>query len=171
MDKKIPVISIVGIHNSGKTTFIESVIGILSERGYRVGAVKHDPKGKAKTDTPGKDSYRMFHAGAEQVILASPGRITSYIRDDDYDPSDIIEKYMIRDLDIVIIEGFKGYKNTDKFEVIRKEENRELVISEKDGLKGVITDYYRYPLRFDINRPEEFADYVEKHYINAEKHL
>ncbi|SNZ06795.1 molybdopterin-guanine dinucleotide biosynthesis protein B [Persephonella hydrogeniphila] len=171
MDKKIPVISIVGIHNSGKTTFIERIIKILSEKGYKVGTIKHDPKGKAKTDTPGKDSYRMFNAGARQVVLASPKKITSYIRDDDYDPSDIIEKYMVSDLDIIIIEGFKGYRNTDKFEVIRKEEDRDLVISEKEGLKGVITDYYPYPLKFDVNRPEDFAEYIEKHYIKAEKHL
>lgn len=167
MDKKIPVISIVGIHNSGKTTFIEKVIKILSDKGYQIGAIKHDPKGKAITDTPGKDSYRMFHAGAKQVILASPEKITSYIKEKDYDPSDIIEKYMVESLDLIIIEGFKSYKNSDKFEVIRKEENRELVISGNEGLKGVITDYYEYPLRFDINKPEEFADYIEKHYIKG----
>ncbi|WP_456384341.1 molybdopterin-guanine dinucleotide biosynthesis protein B [Persephonella sp.] len=169
MDRKIPVISIVGIHNSGKTTFIEAVIKILSSRGYSIGAVKHDPKGKAKTDTPGKDSYRMYSAGAKQVVLASPGKITSYIRDEDYELSDIIDRYMIDGLDLIIVEGFKGYRNTDKYEVIRKEENRQPVISEEEGLKGVITDYYSYPLRFDINRPEEFADYVEEHYIRAKK--
>ena len=171
MDKKVPVISIVGVHNSGKTTFIENLIRILTEKGYKIGAIKHDPKGKAKTDTPGKDSYRMFSAGAKQVVLASPKKITSYIRDEDYDPSDIIENYMISGLDLIIIEGFKSYKKSDKFEVIRKEENRDLVLSEKDGLVGVITDYYEYPLRFDINRPEEFARYVEKHYIKTEKHI
>lgn len=166
-NKKIPVISIVGIHNSGKTTFIEKVIKLLSQKGYKIGAIKHDPKGKAKTDTPGKDSYKMFHAGAKQVILASPNKITSYIREENYDPSNIIDRYMIEDLDLIIIEGFKFYKNTDKFEVIRKEENRELIISEKEGLKGVITDYYEYHLKFDINKPEEFVEYIEKHYIKG----
>ncbi|MDQ7056166.1 MAG: molybdopterin-guanine dinucleotide biosynthesis protein B [Persephonella sp.] len=171
MDKKVPVISIVGAHNSGKTTFIEKVITILSDRGYCVVAIKHDPKGKAITDTPGKDSYRMFHAGAKQVILASPDRITSYVKISDYDPSDLIEKYVMKDADIIIIEGFKKYKNTDKFEVIRKAEKRNLILSKKDGLIGVVTDYYNYPLSFDINRPEKFADYLEKHYIKAEKYL
>jgi len=171
MDKKTPVISIVGIHNSGKTTFIEAVIKLLSGRGYSIGAIKHDPKGKAKTDTPGKDSYRMSTAGAKQVVLASPEKITSYIRDKDYELSDIINKYMIEGLDLIIVEGFKGYKNTDKFEVIRKKENRQLVISEKEGLKGVITDYYSYPRRFDINKPEEFADYIEERYIKPKKQI
>ncbi len=171
MDKKVPVISIVGAHNSGKTTFIEKVISILSDRGYCVATIKHDPKGKAVTDTPGKDSYRMFNAGAKQVILASPDKITSYIRISDYDLSDLLKKYVVEDVDIIIIEGFKRYKNTDKFEVIRKEEGRDMILSEKDGLVGVITDYYSYPLSFDINRPEEFANYLEKHYIKTEKYL
>ncbi len=171
MDKKVPVISIVGAHNSGKTTFIEKVIRILSNRGYSVAAIKHDPKGKAVTDTPGKDSYRMFHAGAKQVVVASPDKITSYVRISDYDPSDLVKEYVVEDIDIIIIEGFKKYKNTDKFEVIRKEEKRDLIISKEDGLVGVITDYYNYPLSFDINRPEEFANYLEKHYIKAEKYL
>ncbi|WP_457639597.1 molybdopterin-guanine dinucleotide biosynthesis protein B [Persephonella sp.] len=170
MDKKTPVISIVGVHNSGKTTFIEAVIKLLSARGYMVGAIKHDPKGKAKTDTPGKDSYRMFHAGAKQVVLASPDRITSYIREEDYDPSEIIDRYMVKGLDIIIIEGFKSYSHSDKFEVIRKAENRQLVIPE-DQLKGVITDYYPHRLRFDINRPEEFVEYIEEHYIKSEKRI
>jgi len=171
MDKKIPVISIVGIHNSGKTTFIEKIIKILSKKGYQIGTIKHDPKGKAITDTPGKDSYKMFHAGAKQVILASPYKITTFIREEQYTLSDIINKYSLLDLDLIIVEGFKSYPNTDKYEVIRKAENRNPILSEKDGLKGFITDYYSYHLTFDINNPEEFAFYVEKHYIKAEKHL
>ncbi|NPA58558.1 MAG: molybdopterin-guanine dinucleotide biosynthesis protein B [Aquificae bacterium] len=171
MDKKTPVIGIVGRHNSGKTTFIEAVIRILSEKGYSIGAVKHDPKGKAKTDTPGKDSYRMYGAGAKQVVLASPGKITSYIREEDHSPEKVVERYMVDGLDLIIVEGFKNYKGWDKFEVIRKEENRELAVSEEEGLKGVITDYYSYPLRFDINRPEEFAQYLERYYIKEKKRI
>jgi len=75
---EIPVICIVGAHNSGKTTFITKVINILTLEGYNVVAMKHDPKGKAKTDTEGKDSFRMYQAGAKQVILASPYKITTY---------------------------------------------------------------------------------------------
>ena len=171
MDKKIPVISIVGAHNSGKTTFISAVINILSSKGYKIGAIKHDPKGKAQHDTPGKDSYKMFEAGAKQVILASPNRITSFVRDSDYTVDDLINIYMLQNLDLIIIEGFKSYKNTDKYEVIRKDENRELIISEKDELKGVITDYYSFRQTFDINNPAEFAEYIEKYYLKKQKDL
>ncbi|NPA54244.1 MAG: molybdopterin-guanine dinucleotide biosynthesis protein B [Aquificae bacterium] len=164
---KFPAIIIVGAHNSGKTTFIEKVIKLLTEKGYTVTAVKHDPKGKAKTDTEGKDSWKMYNAGAKQVILASPNKITSYIRPEvEYNPEYILENLILGKPDIVIFEGFKQYSGIDKFEVIRKEENREL-ISNPSEIKGVITDYYKFPIRFDINQPEEFVKYIEEKYIKS----
>ncbi len=164
----IPVIFIVGAHNSGKTTFIEKIIKILSEKGYKIAAVKHDPKGKAKTDTKGKDSWKMYNAGASQVILASPNKITSYIRAEfDYTPEFILTNLIVGKPDLVIFEGFKWFKGYDKYEVIRKDENRGLLTDPND-LKGVITDYYKFHTTFDINNPQEFVKYIEDTYLRKE---
>ena len=161
--KNIPVISIIGAHNSGKTTFIEKVVKNLQKKGYKVSVIKHDPKGKAETDKKGKDSYRIYEAGASQVIVASPNKISSFVRTPEpLEPEEIIEKFVIDNVDIVIIEGFKYYEGFDKYEVIRKEENRELLI---ENPTGVITDYYDYPLRFDINNEESFIQYLIEKYI------
>ncbi len=166
---KFPSIMIVGAHNSGKTTFIEKVIKILTEKGYSVVAVKHDPKGKAKTDTEGKDSWKMYNAGADQVILASPKKITSYIRAEfEYTPEYILENLIVGKPDVVIFEGFKWFEGIDKFEVIRKDEERDL-LTDPSKLKGVITDYYKFPIRFDINKPEEFVKYIEEEYIKRQQ--
>ena len=163
---KPAIIGIVGAHNSGKTTFITEVIALLKEKNIKVCAIKHDPKGKSETDVKGKDSYRMYQAGAEQVILVSPKKITSFIRNyGDENINKIIGKFTTDDIDIVIVEGFKGYQGFDKFEVIRKEENRELLLKNNKELKGVITDYYEYPLKFDINKPEEFAKFLIEKYL------
>lgn len=163
MDK--PVVAIVGAHNSGKTTFIEKVVNILSSEGYNVCYIKHDPKGKAKTDTEGKDSYRIYQAGSKQVIVASPDKVSSFVRMQDYTLFDIIKNFTTQDIDIIIVEGFKTVKGIDKFEVIRKEENRQLMISKEDGLVGVITDYYQYETVFDINNPQEFIIYLKNNYL------
>jgi molybdopterin-guanine dinucleotide biosynthesis protein B len=165
--KNIPVITIVGAHNSGKTTFISKVIKTLSSEGYKICAVKHDPKGKAKTDTEGKDSYKMYHAGAGQVILASPDKITSYIREENYTLDKILKNYIIDDTDIVIVEGFKWAEGLDKFEVIRKEENRDLMLKNSPDLKGVITDYFQFEPSFDINKPEQFVEFIKKNYLKS----
>lgn len=163
MDK--PVIAIVGAHNSGKTTFIEKVVNILSEEGYNVCYIKHDPKGKAKTDTEGKDSYKVYQAGAKQVIVASPDKVSSFVRLQDYSLFDLIKNFTIQSVDIIIVEGFKTVKGIDKFEVIRKEENRQLMINKEDGLVGVITDYYQYETVFNINNPQEFVNFLKNNYL------
>ncbi|MCP4728353.1 MAG: bifunctional molybdopterin-guanine dinucleotide biosynthesis protein MobB/molybdopterin molybdotransferase MoeA, partial [bacterium] len=54
----IPLIAITGKKNSGKTTVIESLIRLLTEKGWRVGTVKHHHHGDFEPDTPGKDSHR-----------------------------------------------------------------------------------------------------------------
>lgn len=161
--KDIPVVSIVGAHNSGKTTFIEKVVKRLTEEGYRVSVIKHDPKGKAETDKKGKDSYRMYEAGASQVIVASPKKISSFVRiEKPLEPLEIIKDFVIEDADLVIIEGFKSYRGFDKFEVIRKEEKRELMV---ENPTGVITDFYEYSLRFDINDEKPFVQFLIENYI------
>ena len=58
----LPIISIVGASNSGKTTFLEKLIPELASRGYRVGAVKHDAHG-FEMDREGKDTWRLRGAG------------------------------------------------------------------------------------------------------------
>ncbi|WP_457642567.1 molybdopterin-guanine dinucleotide biosynthesis protein B [Persephonella sp.] len=163
---KPAVICIVGAHNSGKTTFISKVISLLKKEGYKVTAVKHDPKGKARTDTEGKDSWKMYQAGADQVILASPEKITSYVRvEKDYSPEFIIENLVVGNPDIIILEGFKWFSGIDKYEVIRKEENRRLLLQDSSDLKGVITDYYEFNPSFDINNPSQFIEYLKREYL------
>ena len=59
----IPIISIVGKSDSGKTTLIEKLVPVLTKRGYRVATVKHDVHG-FEVDREGKDSWRHKQAGA-----------------------------------------------------------------------------------------------------------
>jgi molybdopterin-guanine dinucleotide biosynthesis protein B len=162
------IIGIVGAHNSGKTTFIEKVIRKLKSKGYRIVAIKHDPKGKAKTDTEGKDSWKFQEAGADQVILVSPTKITTFNKvENEPVPFEIIEKFADKSADLVILEGFKWYKGFDKFEVIRKEENRELLLKDSNELKGVITDYYNFNPSFNINNENEFVEFLEEKYLKT----
>ena len=41
----IPIVSIVGKSNSGKTTLLEKIIADLVHRGYRVATIKHNRHG------------------------------------------------------------------------------------------------------------------------------
>lgn len=161
------VVIVTGAHNSGKTTFIEKVVSILSLKGYSIAYIKHDPKGKAVTDTEGKDSWKVYNAGAKQVVVASPEKLSLFIRENSYNLEDVVRFLEHFNPDLIVVEGFKSNKDYDKFEVIRKEENRELLCAGDKNLKGVITDYYEFPVRFDINNPENFVEFLEKSYLRG----
>jgi molybdopterin-guanine dinucleotide biosynthesis protein B len=105
------VIAFVGYHNSGKTTLIEGVAQRLREKGYRVGYIKHDPKGHGVTDREGSDTWRLFRR-LDRVLLLSPGRITLWDRDS-WDVRRVLEEFF-SGYDVVILEGFKGFPEIPK---------------------------------------------------------
>ena len=67
----VKAVSFVAKSGTGKTTLLEKVIARLKERGYRVGAVKHDAH-RFDIDHPGKDSHRLTSAGVDVMLVASP---------------------------------------------------------------------------------------------------
>ncbi len=101
-----PVIHVVGLSNSGKTTLIERLIPRLRERGVRVGTLKHAHDG-FDLDLRGKDSWRHAQAGAEAVALISPARSAWLLRSErELSPAEVIEHFGDR-IDLVLVEGFK----------------------------------------------------------------
>ncbi len=69
MKKKIAM-AFTGPSNSGKTTIIKRVASYFIEKGLKVAVIKHDPKDKAKFDTPNKDSYNFFQTGADVAVVS-----------------------------------------------------------------------------------------------------
>lgn len=66
-DYGTPVLAVCGFSGSGKTTLLEAAIPRLVARGLAVAVVKHDAHG-FKVDQPGKDSERLFRAGATVAL-------------------------------------------------------------------------------------------------------
>lgn len=134
------VFSFVGASGSGKTTFIERLITLLSNKGYKIGAIKHDAH-RFEIDKPGKDSYRFKAAGAV-VSLISSGEKHALVRshiDGEIDIKDIILKYM-NGMDLIITEGYKK-SDIPKIEVLRKGNGNLPVAFGSEYLIGVVTDY------------------------------
>jgi len=131
-----PVISIVGKSESGKTTLIERLIPELKRRGYRIGIVKHAHHG-FDMDRKGKDSYRHRQAGADTVMVCSPGRI-AMIKDVPGERLDDLIPYF-KDMDLLITEGFKSDR-APKIEIFRAERHRHPACLEDDTLIAIVTD-------------------------------
>ena len=70
----VKAVSFVAKSGTGKTTLLEKVIARLKERGYRVGAIKHDTH-RFDIDRPGKDSHRLTSAGADTMLISSPEKL------------------------------------------------------------------------------------------------
>ena len=102
----IPVICIIGVSGSGKTTLLEKLIPEFKRRGYRLATVKHHSHAGFDIDHPGKDSYRHAQAGSDHVVIAAPDRIASY-RQVQQEPTldEIVSG--IRDVDLILVEGYK----------------------------------------------------------------
>ena len=134
----IPILSVVGYSDSGKTTYLERLIPELVKRGVRIIAVKHDVHG-FDVDTPGKDSYRLKQAGAATSIISSPKKI-AVIADTDHDLtlSEIRGRFG-RDADLILSEGYKNDIHP-KIEVFRKGVHTSLLCSGDDSLFAVAAD-------------------------------
>ncbi|MFH0822674.1 MAG: molybdopterin-guanine dinucleotide biosynthesis protein B, partial [Pseudomonadota bacterium] len=97
----IPIVSIVGKSDVGKTTLIEKIIGTLRNRGYRVATIKHDAH-SFEIDHKGKDSWRHKHAGSTMTVISSKEKI-AVVADSDHDRTlDEIREKFIHGVDIII---------------------------------------------------------------------
>ncbi len=125
------IFAIVGYHNTGKTTLAERLVKALTEEGYRVGYIKHDPKGHGVTDREGSDTWRVFRSGAKTALLA-PGKLTLWERRED-DPISVVREYF-SDCDVVVLEGYKGLKGVPKI-VLGELEVGDVLLRVDDGVR------------------------------------
>lgn len=153
----------VGRSNSGKTTFIEKLIKILNNRGYRIGTVKHH-RGTFEFDIEGKDTWRHARAGAEMVAIATPSGFGLAKKLEEELPLEQIIRQM-SGMDIVIVEGFKT-GSQPKIELVRSEISQQPVCP-REELLALVSDLpldYGVPL-FDLNNIIGVADLIEKQFL------
>ena len=101
-----PAFGICGFSGSGKTTVIEKVIDILTQRGLKVGVVKHDVHG-LNIDREGKDTDRFFKAGADVIIRGPEQCFFRAHRRGDMPLPDLL-RLIGPYYDLVLVEGHKA---------------------------------------------------------------
>lgn len=161
---RIPVLSVVGRKNSGKTTFLEALIPELQRRGYRVGALKHDVHG-FEMDYPGKDTYRLREAGADLVAIASPERFALIERLTAPPELDQMIERLAPGVDILLTEGYRR-SPLPKIEISRRERSTEL-ICQPEELFAVVTDHDQVPPgipRFPLGDASGVAALIEERF-------
>ncbi len=168
--KRIPALAFVGRSGSGKTTFLEKLIPLLTARGLRVGALKHAHH-LVEIDKPGKDSYRLREAGAVEVVANAPNML-ALIRKQSTDlPLQEALGYF-REVDIVLVEGYKG-EDLPRIEIFRKDAGHEepLFFSGTPPL-ALVTDTpfpeITCPV-FALDDHENVADWLEQDFLRRRR--
>lgn len=133
----IPIVSIVGVKNCGKTTLIEKLVPEFVSRGYKVGTIKHDVH-DFDMDHPGKDSWRHTQSGTTITAISSPKKVAVIEKvEKELRLEDIVSRFF-KGIDIILTEGYKRESKT-KIEIVRDGVSKEL-LSPTDQLLFVATN-------------------------------
>ncbi len=158
------IITIVGKSDSGKTTLLEKLIAELTQRGYRIGTVKHAHDG-FEMDKKGKDSQRHRKAGALATLVITDDQI-ALIRDDRTSYIEKMKTYLLG-VDIILAEGFKRQR-LPKIEIFRTNSgHKEPLCMEDDTLIAFVTDSGYKPdvPIFGLEDIDKIADFIEENYF------
>jgi molybdopterin-guanine dinucleotide biosynthesis adapter protein len=165
----LPIISIVGASNSGKTTFLEKLIPELAGRGYRVGAIKHDAH-SFEMDREGKDTWRLKKSGANTVAISSPNQVASIRQvESELEVQEIAVRYFWTE-DILITEGFKSL-HFPKIEIFRSVVEPQPICGPESNLVAIVSDdpvELGVP-KFSFAAVSAVADFIEDRYLKNRK--
>lgn len=158
----VRLLAISAWSGTGKTTLLEQVIPLLKAQGIRSGLIKHTHH-QMDIDTPGKDSYLLRKAGADQVIVASNQRWALMVETPD-NPLSLMQLAAQMDsstLDLVLVEGFKD-EPVPKIALWRRGVKGEIKDLLDQHVIAVATDEdieLNLPI-LDINQPIQVADFI-----------
>jgi len=137
-----PVIGFAAFSGTGKTTLLEKLIPQLTGQGIRIGMVKHAHH-EFDIDKPGKDSYRLRMAGAQQVLIASSKRqalMTEHPTPQEPRLEELISRLDLDNIDLVLVEGFRNVPFA-RIELHRRTLGKPLLYPEDPGIIAIASDH------------------------------
>ncbi len=162
---KTPLVGFLAYSGTGKTTLLTKLISILSEKGLRVGIIKHAHH-TFDIDQPGKDSYKLRKAGASEMLIGSVNRWALMV-DAEEEQEFTLDDHILRldqdNLDLILVEGFK-LETIPKIELTRPSLGNDLFFPNDANVIAVATDE---PLTvktdlpmLDINNPDQIVAFI-----------
>jgi molybdopterin-guanine dinucleotide biosynthesis adapter protein len=164
MTIETPVLGFAAWSGTGKTTLLVKLLPMLKQRGICVAMVKHAHH-DFDIDQPGKDSYELRKAGADQILIASSRRralITETNAGDDPDLAELVASLDLDNTDLVLVEGFR-HVAFPKIELHRPSNKKDLLYPFDESIIAVASDQPvetgALPL-LNINRPMEILEFI-----------
>lgn len=158
-----PLLAIAAYSGTGKTTLLKQLIPLLKQQQVRVGLIKHTHH-DMDVDTPGKDSYELRKAGADQTLVASDRRWVLMTETPEQQPLDLqylASRFDRHQLDVILVEGFK-HEQISKIVLYREEVGKPLVDMLDQHVIAVASDKKIEGITplLDINQPEAIAQFI-----------
>ena len=174
----VPVLGFAAFSGTGKTTLLLKLLPLLKRTGLRIAVVKHAHH-TFEMDQPGKDSYRLRTAGADEMLVAGRCRI-GWVRecpDNAGEPrlAEVLSVLEPQRLDLVLVEGFKA-ESFPKIELHRAATARPLLFPSDPDIIALATDEGELASdpgdlpRLSINNPVAIAEFV-LNYIGRRRRL
>ena len=164
MKFKKPVLGFAAYSGTGKTTLLVQLLPLLKKRGLHIAMIKHAHH-DFDIDKPGKDSYELRKAGADQMLVASDKRwalMTETQDGDDPRLEELIGKLNLNECDLVLVEGFR-HVPFEKIELHRPSQGKDLIYPEDASVIAIASDEKivtaNLPL-LDLNEPKDIAEYI-----------
>lgn len=162
----IPLIGFAAFSGTGKTTLLRQLIPALNAKGIEVAVIKHAHH-NFDIDIPGKDSYQIRQAGAQQVLVSS-SRLLALMevqsaKKTEASLSTLIPRLDCSKLGLILVEGFK-HEAIAKIELHRSSLEKPLLYPKDQNIIAIASDL---PLdlerdieQLDINNIATVADYL-----------
>jgi molybdopterin-guanine dinucleotide biosynthesis protein MobB len=175
IDYPLPLIGFCAYSGTGKTTLLTQLLELLSKQGLRIGMIKHAHH-DFDIDHPGKDSYKLRKAGAEQMLIVSSQRL-AMIREfasAQQEPNlpRALQTLDPDSLDLILVEGFKS-ERFPKIELHRPELNKDLIFPGDDSVIAIASNanaetlkldqYEHHPQLLNLDNPQEIAQFILKY--------
>ncbi|MGB1110150.1 MAG: molybdopterin-guanine dinucleotide biosynthesis protein B [Gammaproteobacteria bacterium] len=162
-----PMIGFCAYSGTGKTTLLARLLPMIKAEGLRVAVVKHAHH-QFEIDKPGKDSHTFREAGADQILVASRGRM-AWIRElpeELEEPSlqQAVDAICPDAIDLLLVEGFK-HEAYPKIELHRCALGKPLIHPDDPHVVAFACDQNADPMPehipvLDINDPQGILDFV-----------
>jgi molybdopterin-guanine dinucleotide biosynthesis protein MobB len=161
---EVRVLGFAAFSGSGKTTLLTRLIPLLTKTGLRIAIIKHSHH-DFEIDKPGKDSYELHHAGAQQTLLTS--RYRSALIKENHDQSEPVLKQALAQLDLthidlVLVEGFRNHTDLTKIEIHRPALGKPRLSPRHPNIIALVSDEpidTDIPV-LDIDRPQDIARFI-----------
>ncbi len=172
----IPMLGFAAFSGTGKTTLLEQLIPELNQANIRIAMVKHTHHEKFDIDRPGKDSFRLRKAGAEQMLVASAKRWALMVEhpewsiDDEPNLFELLPHLDTTKIDLILVEGFK-HEAISKIELHRPNLKKPLLYPDDHNIIAIASDHdnlhKQYPQRIhcpllDINNIAQIGHFIKQ---------